>query len=374
MRPKQIETLYKHLPENTKTSLVFDGVDPKIGVNIQRLETKRMPIDVIEADYLRNCDTLAGIFDGSINKSENFMEGQARYEGEPVTSAIYLDKSARPVAYLMKKIWKSLSDQKLPDTYFRNIDKLNWRRLMSLDTDNPDAPEVDMISLENYEQHGESGEKLIEHLARIRATFMEHKYLDQVDESNLKESVWQYPTRLDGQRVAIVDEVKSSGATLKIADLLLSAAIPEARFEPIHWSAPGLNKWTIYDREGNPVSREFAAKTVPVWYDQFSSEGRGIGDLDPIIAERSKNKLMRIGRYVISNPPLDASGNRKPMDKKSKEIRQDLDVLADRFLSGQVSNFRFSPDRDDFKSRMESYHGMSLKRWLDSQSRQYRRR
>lgn len=365
LNPENISDQYRWLPRNTELRVVSDGVNPRTGVENQRLASQERPIETIEKDYLQNCDTLAGMFDDSIQKSEHFPDGEARHSGEPVTKAIYLDKSARPVSYLMRKIWPKLSDGERPESLFRNVDKGNWRALMSPETENVESPDVESISLDNFVLNGGTEEVLIDHLSRIRATFLEPKYLNQIDESNFVEEVWKYPTTLDDQRVAIIDEVKSSGATLKIADTLLRAAIPEARFEPMHWSSPGTVQWDIYDTVGNPTGKEFAAKTVPVWYDADTSEGRGIGELNPGVAQRNPSLVTRLGKYVLSNAPMSSDGDRAPMDKRSIEIKQDLDVLADRFLSGQVMSYIPSLDRDkqDLRSRIEKYFSMPLDEW-----------
>lgn len=364
---KSLESQYNYLPENTQSRLVSAGVSPKTGIESMRISSERIPIQRIERSYIQNCDTLAGMFDGSIQESDHFFDGEARHGDVEVTHAIYLDKSARPVHLLMRKSWSKLSDAKIPHASYRNIDKHNWTQLMPLDTQNIDAPDVAAISLDNVNHLGDEAKaSLLEQIARLRATYLRRADLEKLDEANLVEDVWKYPTILDGQRVAIVDEVKSSGATLKVADILLGAAIPEAKFEPMYWSVPATLRWNLYDIEGNITSREFMANTVPVWYDQISSYGRGIRDLDAVEASMSSSKKQRIGAYVMSRPYI---GDEK-MDKRSVDIREDLETLAARFLAGEV-DYAPSPDRgmDDSKSRVERYYGIPYETWRQNQKR-----
>lgn len=367
---KTLESSYSYLPKNVEHRLVSGGVNTKTSVESLRIESQPIPIERIERNYMQNCDTLAGIFDGSITESENFMDGEARHDELPVEHAIYLDKSARPVHLLMRKTWEQLSDGKFPHASYRNIDKHNWIQLMPPDTLNPDAPDVSRISFENVKNAGAEAElALAEQIARLRATYLKREDLEKVDESNIVEDVWRYPTILDGKRVAIVDEVKSSGATLKTADILLQAAIPEAKFEPVYWSTPGVLRWDVHDPQGNRISHEFMVRTVPVWYDNISSYGRGIRDLDPMEALQSRSKKQRLGAFVLSRPYI----NGMTMDERSIAIRNDLEVLAERFLSGDI-DYVPSGDREDkdFESRVERYHRVPYVDWV--KQRRSRRR
>lgn len=355
---------YRYLPRNTKNVLRSSGRDPRTGIDGMKIGSEQMPIDEIERKYIQDCDTLAGMFDGTITESDHFFDGALRYEG-PIDHAVYLDKSGRPVRYLLKELWSQLSSGTFPESSFRNIDKEQWRSLMPPDTDSVQKPSVDDISLDNYEKHhdADAAISLEEHLARLRATYLDPKYLQYIDEYNLSD-VWQYPTILDGKHVAIVDEVKSSGATLKIADLLMRAAVPEAKFEPVYWSVPHRHEWETYDRDGNPTGREFAVESVPVWYDSNSAYGRGIGERNPALAERSRSKRQRIGKYVLSNAPHDmVTLERTTMDQRSHDIRNDLLTLAERFKSKMI-DYVPSRDRNNFAERIEAYWGISHAEWL----------
>lgn len=110
-------------------------------------------------------------------------------------------------------------------------------------------------------------------VASIRSQYLSPEDLKEVNEDNFEEDVWNYPTVLDGKHVAILDEVKSSGATLTIAEQLINRALQgKANLEPIYWSVPTLKTWK--SESGLLVPDEFAAHYVPPWYDSDTSDGR----------------------------------------------------------------------------------------------------
>ena len=365
---KEISNGYKILHTNTELVKHINGVDPKTSMDRVNLRQERIPLDRIEQTYIQNCDTLAGIIDGSIVKSDHFFDGEPRFDGEPIEYAICLDKSMRPAWRLMRMAWDNLSNGHIPGVFYRNIDKERWSQLMLPGTENLQAPDVSSISLDNISSHSPSPEALSisEHIARLRATFLSAEDLRKLDEVNVVEDAWNYPTVLDNKRVAIIDEVKSSGATLKISDILLCAAVPGAKFEPIYWSVPGTVIWEWMDKETSTLHPEFAAKTVPVWYDSKSNLGRTIRDLDPIEALESGVKRQRVGAYVLSRPFEGA----EYVDTKSTVIGEDLRLLAQRFKNGDIGYIP-SPDRDDndFENRIERYYHVPYKTWLASRQK-----
>lgn len=169
--------------------------------------------------------------------------------------------------------------------------------------------------------------------------------IDKIDENNL-DDVWSYPTVFDGQRVAIVDETRSSSATLRIADMLLQEAFPDAHIEPVVWSVPPLFRWSLTKDDGS-VESHFAAYHVPVWYDSKSSEGRGgIDDNNPELLAKSNKKTERIGRHVLSVM-------RTEMDSKSRELLDDFALLAKRFSDGDIP---YRPDPSSYGGVVGAKH------------------
>lgn len=188
--------------------------------------------------YVTNTDRLIGKLDGTI-------------EGEPPFDVvILLDKSARPVAWLMAELWPILArkqglpyDQaetpELPSRYFLNIDREQW--LPIVDPDHTGTYNIDAIP-----------DEVIQGLRAI------YQPIDSDVDAK---------TVLDGKRVLIVDEVGVTGSTLKIAAQLLEKAIPEASFDTAHWMNPGI----FTDSNGSRNN------DLPVWYKQHEQESRGSG-------------------------------------------------------------------------------------------------
>lgn len=309
----------------------------------------------VEAQYITDTDALAGIFTGDVKKSKHFLFEEARYPDEPVTHAVYLDKSARNVNNIIHELWSPLTGrqpEEIPEASFLNIDKKTYLVAMGLSRRDDDEgyqnPDIDKISLDRL--HPKFRKNVTQ---QIRALYLYPEDLDKIDENDLSD-VWNYPTVLDGQRVAIVDETRSSSATLRIADMLLREAFPDAHIEPVTWSVPGLFRWNTTNEDGL-VEDHFAAYYVPVWYDENSSEGRGgIDDIAPEILAKSSEKAERIGRYVLS-------AMRREMDITSRELLDDFALLAKRFKDGYIP-YRPDPssygEREDVRKRIEEFYGI----------------
>lgn len=182
------------------------------------------------SEYLQCTDRLIGKMDGTIplDNVDVYMSSETGIRGEkrdlpPPASVIYLDKSARPVEWMVHKLWPILARKpqtpysennipKEPKRYFLNIDKKDWLVRMGVPRKYlEDAPE-ELIDITKIDK---------KHLARIRALYS----TVSIDEHNLDDA-WNHPTIFDGQHVMIIDEVASSGQSLKIAQKLLAMAIP----------------------------------------------------------------------------------------------------------------------------------------------------
>lgn len=348
------ENNYKYFQHNTSSKLVGTGLN-KDGTQGYAFETNRIPIDKIEQYYVGDTDTLIGMFDNEIQESSHYMNETQRYN-EPVDRAIYLDKSARPVARIVRKLHDKLAnseDSKVPPASFLNIDKEDYLSAMGFDARELQNIDPELVSLNKLDP---DYRKQI--TAEIRAMYISADDLAKIDEDNIQD-VWNYPTILDDQHVAVVDEVKSSGNSLRIADQLISEAIPEAKTEPMYWSVPGLNRWTVTDSDGESHN-EFAATRVPVWYDSDRIDGRlGIADRNPQKAELSRSKRVRLGKHVLSTM-MDGG-----MDMTSKMVVHDISLLAKRLEDGRVKYIPADDyDNDAYKQKIEEYWGMNFKDWL----------
>ncbi len=352
--PETTAAEYQYFQHNVQSKLTGTGLNAD-GTQRYQLSQEQLPIDTIEQYYVTDTDTLIGMFENTIHDSEHYLEGQQRFD-EPIDRAIYLDKSARPVARLVRKLHPQLAsqpDRRVPPASFLNIDKEDYLSAMGFDARELQNIDPHLVSLDKLDP-----EYRKQITAEIRAMYIDSQHLAALDETNLQ-AVWDMPTILDGQHVAVIDEVKSSGNSLLIADMLIREALPEAKIEPMYWSVPGLNRWTVTDDDGQSHA-EFAAARVPVWYDNSRVDGRlGIADRNIQTAERSRSKRVRLGKHVLST--MMKGG----MDPTSRQVAHDISLLADRLDQKQV-RYIPSPDYDDttYQQKIEAYWGMSFADWL----------
>lgn len=219
--------------------------------------------DFMLSEYTKFTDHIIGMLDGSIAETVLTDSNHPELVDKAPGSVIYLDKSARPVSWMVDALWDQFAKpgSVKPKTEFLNIDRVNWfirQGMPSNDAASRLGP--DDFRIEDVPQ---------EDIDRIRALFVEGEIQDR---SNWKSEIWNMTTRLDGQKVLIIDEVKNKGGTLSIACQLLSKAIPEAAFDGDYfWQS---EKYAI-DKKGS----EMQMGSAPVWYDNESQWGRGVGDI-----------------------------------------------------------------------------------------------
>lgn len=323
----------------------------------------------IENGLIDDTLTLISLLDGSVTESDHLQQGK-REASQPFDAAIFLDKSARPVRKLTHDLWDVATDKPEPRSLFLNVDKRPWLRAMGhndnkkLNLEDIDANSVSLDLIDEEYLHRE--------LSAIRALYLSPSDFEQIDEENL-DNVWNLPTQLDGKTIAIIDEVKSSGNTLRIAIELLKKAIPEAHFEGMWWSDPGRVTWSGGEDVG--YQTQFAAKFVPPWYDSDRESGRGVGDIDIPHSASSASKAQRIGRSILSRPEVDSAGKYASHRTISASVRRDLDQLAKRYKSKELVDYRPSVfiDDDTFDKRLERYYQEPaetvLKKWREQNNK-----
>jgi hypothetical protein len=191
-------------------------------------------------------------------------------------SLVFLDKSARPVSWLMKELWPIFAgESKMPERYFANVDAAD---LMGLTGGNRPTPE-EMAELE-------FSDEFLEEVRKVYA-----------DPQRPGKSLF------DGKKVLIIDEITVTSSTQIAALKLFSEAFPEGNFEARALIAG--------DKKGNTVINN------PIWYHTLEVEGRGVGD--------------RVGP-ILSAPLL-----RK--DERTDFLREDFKQLAKDILSGEQGVF-----------------------------------
>lgn len=280
------------------------------------------------ARYLQLTDELVGKLDGSIPLNDSRIASYDAETGEVTTSmhvempkpdaAIFLDKSARPISWMVSALWDTLAQEgaEKPDRFYLNIDREDWLRQMNV-------PEE---SLQDAPAHLLDYSKITtEDIEGIRALFVEGAAFIKEGEMG---SVWDRPTIFDGKHVMIVDEVKSSGRTLDIALQILARAFPDSVFSAEYWSTPPRHDLN----PNNPKTGEWAVDWVPVWYSGSSADGRAVGNKSyryyDEYSERTGKIAAKMGRHVLSAPRIDETGARLSVDAVTTRLQQDIRQLA----------------------------------------------
>ena len=255
---------------------------------------------------------------------------------EKYDTLLFLDKSGRPVAWLLGALWDVLAPAFEDDRpaawplrakiHFLNVDRLQWRDVLDpLGTGTIDAGGIPVGLIDD-----------------LRRTLLVHPR----DQALAGRDLYDAVTFFSGRSVLVVDEVKVGGSTVEIACGLLERAFPDARFAGTQWMQPGL----VLGKDGNKRNNQ-----LPVWYRNDTALGRGIGDRDPDDALRSPLWRARVGRYFLSRPHGAGVD-----DRSGRQLREELRQLAALALRSDLTVIP-SFDRPDAEQRALFFSGMSLR-------------
>lgn len=269
--------------------------------------------DWILSCYLDLTDAMIQHLGGYENEQPDFVPDEV----------LFLDKSARPVAWLVDSLWEVMADEgaKKPHFDFIHIDRKEWwarvgRPLVREENRDPLEFNVNEISDET--------------ISAIRAKFV----VGDLTPDNYKTEVWKLPTTLDGKKVLIVDEIKSSGATAYMTQQLLSRAVPDAEFtNEYFWSVPYSEGKSIeIDNKDGTRSVQRQMHNTPVWYDKTSPAGREVSDpslgvMDRLYHENptQENLRRRIAWFIESVTPEDVGAD---VDERTKRLKRDIATLS----------------------------------------------
>ncbi|MCA9370221.1 MAG: phosphoribosyltransferase [Pseudomonadales bacterium] len=180
-------------------------------------------------------------------------EGGVEYKSIDVV--LFLDKSARPVSWLLRDLWPVLAQDSAGFV--------------------PAMPEIRYINI------GKDQQVTPDDVMRLRAVFMQPK-----NRRLVAEGVIDRPSFLDNKTILVVDEVRATGKTLKNALLVLRRSFPTTHFRGTYWM----------DSIGVQNQGPFATMGEnPVWYRSDTDIGRGVkskgvsmpnGDNNPYRASR----------------------------------------------------------------------------------------
>lgn len=255
---------------------------------------------------------------------------------------VWLDKSARPLAWLTSELWDTLAAEEdgtvppKPDFAFVNIDRQQWVN----DLDPMGNGRVDMDRVADVI------------LRSLRSIFISPTHKRQ----GLTEAIDDMPASLDGKTVLIVDEVKSSGETLGIAERFFAAAFPTAAIATTHWMAGvKTNKDAVVNKDD------------PVWYRGDTTLGRGVGERNPHMSKQPYNHngneaprslTQYLGAWFLSTA-LEGP------DELSVRLRQEIKWLGQDVRAHKVL-IRPYAQRDDLVDRIVRLNKMPVEEYISA--------
>lgn len=232
----------------------------------------------------------------------------------PADYVIFLDKSARPLAWMTRELWPQLAQDdegktpEMPQMRFLNIDRMPWRV----------DPDVEIATHRN--NFRTPSDKDIEGLRAIFA----------VPGKTAGDT-----SPLDGKRILVVDEVSDSGDTMYAATSLLASAFPEAEIKGHNW----MNEYEIaHDGSKRVID-------VPVWYEKDKETGRGVLGQQTAASPfaNKKSALTAESHQFLSTrpniPSFDHEGGAEvtTIDQRALALRRDIAKMALRLASGKLA-------------------------------------
>lgn len=284
--------------------------------------------DQLRSEYIRRTDELIQrITEGvRVNNPET-----GEWEVRSPDVVVYLDKSARPVSWLVKELWPKLAGEPnepvppMPKTRFVNIDREQW--VNTVDPQGLGNMDIDLVD-----------QSIIRSLRSIFMTPTHKK-------GRLGEHIDDAPTELDDKTVLIVDEVFSSGRTLTIAEQFFKRAFPKAAIAGAYWMSGIVQK-------GMAVGNA----DLPVWYKEKDPSGRGIDNRDERKSQRSSSMTQRLGSWFLST-------TFEHPDPSSNQLRNEINLLA------HDPNVLITPSPtrsvEDTIQRATTLNGLTLEEYLE---------
>lgn len=302
-------------PHLTAESSQVLPVEYKLLTGHARTDGSWKSTDQLHTQYIRLTDELVRQAVDGVDIRNNRT---GEIERRPVDYFVWLDKSARPVEWLTHELWPTLArdaDGNVPpepEHKFVNIDRNQWVSVV----DPHGIGTVDVAAVDP------SIIQSLRSIFLVNPRDRRHGLAPHIDTA---------PTLFDGKTILIVDEVLSSGRTLRYAGDFFKRAFPEASIAVAHWMGGTTNRG---DAVGNA--------DLPVWYSDTTYKGRGIGDRNIDLSlsrgERNENgdlteagmmNVQRLGAWFLS------VGLSEP-DPASRQLRREIHQLAEDAKSGQV--------------------------------------
>ena len=358
------------MPQLTAEQIRSDQYDPEENYSLLRgdkqpvsyLANGRLAIDVTgtwtdeytREQYLRETDELIGRCDGSITdiRTNDIYDPRIeKGESHVPDAVVYLDKSARPVEWLVDAFWDQMAKEgaKKPRSEFLNIDRGNWFTYLGYATE--DAQ--NRLGRDDFDIEKVSSERI----AAIRALYT----VGELSEDNWQQEVWNLPTKFDGKHLLVVDEVRNKGGTLYIATEVLRRALPETTVDGVYfWHA---KRFSIDGRSADSDSQQMGS--VPLWYSKTNKMGRGVGDVSLTYYEHEYEKSpnqdtlrKKLAAFALSAPHHNEMTLELKDDPAAAQLKQDIAYMT--YALGNKNIVRFpSPERVDDYDKIMQKQGFS---------------
>lgn len=323
--PHMEETLHPITPSRNPEHVGGDS-EYELLVGHYRTDGTYKSDEQLRTEYIHRTDEL-------INLMTNGVEVRDSATGERTLEkpdyVVWLDKSARPVAWLTAELWDQLApapgDTEIPEKpafRFVNIDREQW--VNYVDPSGVGKMDINLID-----------ESIIRSL---RSIFMPV----QAKRGGLTPDLDMAPTELDNKTVLIVDEVYSSGRTLDIAEKFFKRAFPASRVAAVHWMKG------IAARGGAVGNAD-----LPVWYKEKDKTGRGVSNRDERLSQRSHSLTQRLGGWFLSTAFTEIDPSSRQLREEIKHLAHDPNVLI-------VPSYQ----RDDLDERAESLNKMNFDEFM----------
>jgi len=278
-------------------------------------------IDKTLSKFVTSTAELIATIDGSSTEYDDHPELT------PPDHIIYLDKSARPVSWLVNTFWSDFSDQERPPHSYLNIDRLTWLRYAGIKADangyfTDHRGEYRRATPRDFEIENLQPDAL----ARLRSLYLP----DGITDEN-PTKILQTPSQLDGKNILIIDEVGNSGATIAIAKQVIAAAFPTTNINTKYFWKSGAKV--------SPNGEERQMLLAPVWYSEEHPHGRGIGNIDQAHYDKRYadypnpiNHAKSYGAFAISAP---TDLTTEP-DQSSRELMREIKQMRQDFNTGHI--------------------------------------
>ena len=358
---KELLEKYAHVPEDFP---VLMEQTHKI-LRDKKIINERININENIIHYVTDTARLISEIDGRLGN------------GKAYDHVVYLDKSARPVSFLVNMFWNDFAAKnsegkpvKRPEHSYVNIDRSPWFRNVGIKVSD-DGRQKENGELATYADFVKNiGNLSKRHLAEIRALYVNGDFIEDED------WIMSQPSTLDGKRILIIDEVSRTGSTLEIAKHLYRLAIPDAE------QVDGTYYWHPTEPPLK-MGEETMLTSLPVWYDPNTLLGRGIGSPSPTYygevrdrcikeyegnpsLETAKLRKHAFSSEVFSAPLLKDDGSVLDLaeEKKTRLLCRDLIRLHEEYAAGRL--FFVPPIEwssfDEFDTLLEK-QGVKLLPW-----------